>query len=189
MLPDKKSKMRRNVEISWVVRKTIVDQSISKPVKSYQEEVFPSDWIMLNERQNTESMNSDVLWSNISKPLDNLQCEVFSPFSVSRWSFSIINFSASSSLLRLPRLFWLSLELIRVWFAWSEENVYPAVSSGRIIITNWWTKFAGISFLFHLAIFWTTTSASSILPVDRSQRGDSGTNHLMDIKRGISCQL
>ena len=48
--------MRRNVEISWVVRKTIVDQSISKPVKSYQKEVFSSDGIMLNERQNTERM-------------------------------------------------------------------------------------------------------------------------------------
>merc|ERR1719397_2107320 len=34
-----------------------------------------------------------------------------------------------------------------------------------------------MSFLFHLAIFCTTTAASSILPVLRSQRGDSGTNH------------
>ena len=111
MLPDEKSQMRRYVEISRVVRKTIVDQSISKPVKSYQEEVFPSDWIMLNKRQNTVSMGN--LAKNTSISLDNLECEVFSSLSVSRCSLSMMNFSVSS-LLRLTRLCWLSLELIRV---------------------------------------------------------------------------
>ena len=51
-------------------------------------------------------------------------------------------------------------------------------NKNKMADTIWCIKFAGISFLFHLAILWTTTSASSILPVDSNQRGDSGTIHL-----------
>ena len=45
-----------NIEVGRVVGQPVIHHCIGQPVKSYQEEVFPSDWIMLNERQNTESM-------------------------------------------------------------------------------------------------------------------------------------
>ena len=44
-LPNEESEMRRNIEISRVIRETIVDHRVSKPVKSYQEKVSSSDGV------------------------------------------------------------------------------------------------------------------------------------------------
>ena len=58
MLPDKKSKMRRDIEIGGIVGQTIVDHRISKPVKSYQKKVSSANWIVLYQCQNTETQNN-----------------------------------------------------------------------------------------------------------------------------------
>ena len=100
-------------------------------------------------------INRDIMvYIAVVESLPHLACVVFS--SSWMWFVSTMNWRVSQLCLSCPGL----AGIIVAWAA------------------IWCIKLAGMSFLFHLAIFCTTTSASSILPVLRSQRGDSGTNHL-----------
>ena len=61
-LPDEKSQMRGYIEISRVVAESIVDHSIGQPVKSYQQKVAPTNWIVTDQCQNTRTVSITILF-------------------------------------------------------------------------------------------------------------------------------